>query len=62
MGYECERCGCAGTLCVSDWGYVGALCEQCFDESKNFLKLPAAQRAGTAPEIRLNAAALAHSP
>jgi hypothetical protein len=57
MEYKCERCGRPAMLCVSDWGYVGALCEQCLDDSKHFLRLPGVQRAGTAPEIRINAAA-----
>jgi hypothetical protein len=57
MEYKCERCGCAAMLCVSDWGYVGALCDQCLDASKHFLKLPAVQRVQTAPEIPINAAA-----
>lgn len=43
MEYKCERCGCTAMLCVSDWGYVGALCERCLDNSKHFLKLPVAQ-------------------
>jgi hypothetical protein len=57
MEYKCERCGRAAMLCVSDWGYVGALCDQCLDDSKHFLRLPKGQRTETAPEIRINAAA-----
>jgi hypothetical protein len=63
MEYKCERCGRAAMLCVSDWGYVGALCDQCLDDSKHFLRLPEVQRAETATEISINAAVTGvHSP
>ncbi len=60
MEYKCEQCGRAAMLCVSDWGYVGALCDGCLDDSKYFLRLPCV--AETAPEIRINAAATSVNP
>ena len=27
-------------LCVSDWGYIAALCETCLKDRKNYLRLP----------------------
>ena len=38
--YTCEQCGRGAMLCVSDWGYIAALCEGCFKERKNYLRLP----------------------
>lgn len=38
--YLCEQCGHEATLCVSDWGYIAALCSTCLKERKNYLKLP----------------------
>ena len=38
--YTCEQCGCRAMLCVSDWGYIAALCEICLKERKNYLRLP----------------------
>ena len=40
MSYACEQCGERGALCVSDWGYIAALCEACRRDRKNYLKLP----------------------
>jgi hypothetical protein len=62
MGYECERCGHAATLRVHDWGYVGALCDYCFEDAKGFLKVSGAQRVETAPEVPSSAAVHASSP
>ena len=41
MDYTCEQCGESAALCVSDWGYIAALCEACLRGRKNYLKLPA---------------------
>jgi len=38
--YTCEECGAEATLCVSDWGYIAALCDQCLKERTAYLKLP----------------------
>lgn len=38
--YTCEQCGNGATLCVSDWGYIAALCDQCLKARSNYLKLP----------------------
>ena len=40
MDYTCEQCGETGALCVSDWGYIAALCDTCLRDRKNYLKLP----------------------
>jgi hypothetical protein len=40
MNYTCEQCGETGALCVSDWGYIAALCDTCLRDRKNYLKLP----------------------
>jgi hypothetical protein len=40
MDYICEQCGESGALCVSDWGYIAALCDGCLRDRKNYLKLP----------------------
>ncbi|MEN3352834.1 MAG: hypothetical protein V7640_992 [Betaproteobacteria bacterium] len=42
--YTCEQCGTGATLCVSDWGYIAALCDQCLKERSNYLKLPGPSR------------------
>jgi hypothetical protein len=50
VDYVCEQCGLCGALCVSDWGYIAALCEGCMHDRKNYLKLPCGeQREGGAP-------------
>ena len=40
MNYTCEQCGERASLCVSDWGYIAALCDQCLKERTAYLKLP----------------------
>jgi hypothetical protein len=40
MDYECEQCGHGAALCVSDWGYIAALCDDCLKERKGYMKLP----------------------
>ena len=40
MNYTCEQCGEAASLCVSDWGYIAALCDPCLKERTAYLKLP----------------------
>lgn len=40
MDYTCEQCGESAALCVSDWGYIAALCDGCMRDRKNYLKLP----------------------
>jgi NMD protein affecting ribosome stability and mRNA decay len=40
VNYVCEQCGRSAALCVSDWGYIAALCDRCMHERKNYLKLP----------------------
>ena len=48
--YTCEQCGNGATLCVSDWGYIAALCDQCLKARSNYLKLPSPnQRESLAP-------------
>jgi len=54
MDYICEQCGEGATLCVSDWGYVATLCDDCLRNRQNYLKLsgigttdPAAQPSDT---------------
>jgi hypothetical protein len=42
--YTCEQCGNGATLCVSDWGYIAALCDQCLGKRSNYLKLPGPRR------------------
>ena len=58
MDYICEQCGENGALCVSDWGYIAALCDCCLRDRKNYLKLPgsdaaeaSAQAAGTPASV-----------
>jgi hypothetical protein len=43
MDYVCEQCGEGASLCVSDWGYIAALCDQCLKDRSNYLKLPGAE-------------------
>lgn len=43
MEYVCEQCGEGAALCVSDWGYIAALCDQCLKDRTNYLKLPGAE-------------------
>ena len=38
--YTCEQCGGEATLCVSDWGYIAALCDACRKDRKSYFKLP----------------------
>ena len=38
--YSCEQCGHEAALCVSDWAYVAALCDDCLKARKTYLKLP----------------------
>ena len=45
MDYTCEQCGEDGALCVSDWGYIAALCDTCRRGRKNYLKLPGSDNA-----------------
>jgi hypothetical protein len=45
MDYTCEQCGGSAALCVSDWGYIAALCDVCLRERKNYLKLPGSEAA-----------------
>ncbi|HEX2830674.1 MAG TPA: hypothetical protein VHP37_30330 [Burkholderiales bacterium] len=49
MDYACEQCGQSGALCVSDWGYIAALCDRCLRDRKNYLKLPGS---GAAPAAK----------
>ena len=35
-----QQCGESAALCVSDWGYIAALCDTCLRDRKNYLKLP----------------------
>lgn len=44
MDYVCEQCGHDCGLCVSDWGYVAALCDECLKARKSYLKLPVLDR------------------
>lgn len=55
MEHKCEKCGAPAMLCVSDWGYVGPLCQDCLNDSKHFLKLPGWQRIETVPEVAISA-------
>jgi hypothetical protein len=48
--YTCEQCGNGAMLCVSDWGYIAALCDQCLGTRKNYLKLPEPERGDLAPQ------------
>ena len=50
MGYPCEQCGRTGALCVSDWGYIAALCDTCLRDRENYLKLPGSEPAETTSE------------
>jgi hypothetical protein len=56
MDYTCEQCGDHGALCVSDWGYIAALCDICLRDRKNYLKLPGGD-AGKRPESAASAPA-----
>lgn len=38
--YTCEECGAEATLCVSDWGYIAALCDACRKARQSYFKLP----------------------
>ena len=38
--YTCEQCRGEATLCVSDWGYIAALCDACCKDRKSYFKLP----------------------
>jgi hypothetical protein len=38
--YQCEQCGHRAALCVSDWGYIAALCDDCLKARTNYVKLP----------------------
>jgi hypothetical protein len=50
MNYTCEQCGKGAALCVSDWGYIAALCDLCLKERTAYLKLPHGEhRAVTEP-------------
>ena len=57
MSYSCEQCGAAGALCVSDWGYIAALCDICLRDRKNYLKLPGRESTETAPAAAVSASA-----
>ena len=50
MSYACEQCGESAALCVSDWGYIAALCDLCLRDRKNYLKLPGGEPAEVASE------------
>ena len=50
MSYACEQCGESGALCVSDWGYIAALCDACRRDRKNYLKLPGSEPSDDAPQ------------
>ena len=52
MSYSCEQCGETGALCVSDWGYIAALCDACRRDRKNYLKLPGSEAADDAPQSK----------
>jgi hypothetical protein len=47
--YTCEQCGNGATLCVSDWGYIAALCDDCLGERRNYMKLPEPSRREGSP-------------
>jgi len=49
MDYVCEQCGKSGALCVSDWGYIAALCDTCLHGREHYLKLPGGDAADPAP-------------
>lgn len=55
--YSCEQCGHEAALCVSDWAYVAALCDDCLKERKTYLKLPEPQT-----ETRSRTSPLASAP
>ena len=50
MEYTCEQCGSTAALCVSDWGYIAALCDTCMRDRKNYLKLPGSDDGAAAPQ------------
>ena len=47
MDYVCEQCGERASLCVSDWGYIAALCDRCLKDRTHYLKLPGSETQGT---------------
>jgi NMD protein affecting ribosome stability and mRNA decay len=49
VDYVCEQCGRSAALCVSDWGYIAALCEDCMRDRKSYLKLPGRERRESGP-------------
>ena len=53
--YICEQCGHSGALCVSAWGYVAALCDECLRERDSYVKLPALEPEASGPETRAGA-------
>ena len=53
MSYACEQCGQAGALCVSDWGYIAALCDVCLRDRKNYLKLPGSDAPDAASPVAI---------
>jgi hypothetical protein len=57
MGYACEQCGESAALCVSDWGYIAALCDGCRRARKNYLRLPAGDASDVATTAAENASA-----
>ena len=54
----CEQCGHGAALCVSEWGYIAALCDECLKERQSYLKLPVGEPHNSArgPTDRGNAA------
>ena len=51
MAYICEQCGRSGALCVSDWGYIAALCDACLRDREHYLKLPGSDAPETVPPV-----------
>jgi hypothetical protein len=49
VDYVCEQCRRSAALCVSDWGYIAALCDDCRRERKNYVELPGRERRESAP-------------
>jgi hypothetical protein len=47
--YTCEQCGNGAALCVSDWGYIAALCDDCLKQRRNYMKLPGPDRRDSIP-------------
>jgi hypothetical protein len=56
MEYVCEQCGEGAALCVSDWGYIAALCDACLKDRSNYLKLPGADSRDAGKAIAVSAA------